>query len=282
MSLYVWPIMFAIFVWWFTTGAALYVIGLPRRRLPVTLALAAAVFLVSLAGLYWVRDDASITATYWSFMLAILAWGANEIAFLTGAITGPRTQPCPKGLTGLARTWAATETVIYHELALFLSLIAIAMAVGDGANQAGLWTFALLWIMRLSAKLNLFLGVPNLAEEFLPAHLSYLASYFRRRPMNALFPLSITLASAGAALLAGAALDPQTSDAEATALTFQATMLSLAVIEHWFMVIDIPQTALWGWGLSSRESETTDTITTTAPHGLKGDAKPSCPASLTA
>ena len=33
-----------------------------------------------------------------------------------------------------------------------------------GANQVGTWTFLVLWVMRLSAKLNVFLGVPNLTE----------------------------------------------------------------------------------------------------------------------
>ena len=34
--------------------------------------------------------------------------------------------------------------------------------------------------MRQSAKLNVFLGVRNLSEEFLPQHLHYLQSYFTR------------------------------------------------------------------------------------------------------
>ena len=49
--------------------------------------------------------------------------------------------------------------------------------------------------MRESAKLNLFLGVRNLSEEFLPAHLAYLQSYFRRRSMNMLFPFSVTVST---------------------------------------------------------------------------------------
>ena len=35
-------------------------------------------------------------------------------------------------------------------------------------NQVATWTFALLWVMRLSAKFNLFLGVRNRGEEFGP------------------------------------------------------------------------------------------------------------------
>ena len=32
-----------------------------------------------------------------------------------------------------------------------------------------------------------------------------------------------------------------------------ATLLSLGVLEHWFMVIPLPSHALWNWGLRSRD-----------------------------
>ena len=53
------------------------------------------------------------------------------------------------------------------------------------------WTFMPLWLMRTSAKLNVFLGGINLGEEFLPPHLRYLLSFMARRPMNVLMPLSL-------------------------------------------------------------------------------------------
>ncbi len=37
----------------------------------------------------------------------------------------------------------------------------------------------MLWAMRQSAKLNLFLGVRNLSDELLPPHLRYLADVLR-------------------------------------------------------------------------------------------------------
>ncbi|MGQ3058344.1 MAG: DUF3623 family protein, partial [Nevskia sp.] len=39
---------------------------------------------------------------------------------------------------------------------------------------------------------------------------------------------------------------------DAVSLGFLATLLSLAVLEHWFLVLPIPADALWRWGLSSR------------------------------
>ena len=66
-----------------------------------------------------------------------------------------------------------------------------------GANQTGWWTYIVLWSMRLSAKLNLFLGVHNLSESFLPTHLRYLQTYFTRRACNWLMPFSVIAGTAG-------------------------------------------------------------------------------------
>ena len=71
------------------------------------------------------------------------------------------------------------------------------------------------------AKLNLFLGVPNLSVEFLPPHLGYLASYFSNKPMNLLFPASVTLASGAAGYAWG------TASAEQTGTLLLATLLTL-------------------------------------------------------
>ena len=40
---------------------------------------------------------------------------------------------------------------------------------------------------------------------------------------------------------------------DATSLTFAATLLSLAILEHWFLVLPLPSAAMWNWGLRSRE-----------------------------
>jgi 5-aminolevulinate synthase len=81
--------------------------------------------------------------------------------------------------------------------------VALWVWLADAANPVALWTYLILWGMRLSAKLNLFLGAPNVAEEFLPDRMYYLTTYFSKRPMNGLFPVSVT---AGTLLTAGLAL----------------------------------------------------------------------------
>lgn len=142
--------------------------------------------------------------------------------------------------------------MLHHELALAALALAVTLVVGDGLNQTGWWTFMVLWAMRQSAKLNVFLGVRNLGERLLPAHLDYLQSYFRRRRINALFPLSLLASVAAAVLLWQAALQAGTDPHRATALSLIGSLLVLGIVEHVFMLLPLPADALWRWGLRSR------------------------------
>lgn len=245
------PLGYALLVWWASTGIALWVVGLTGERPRGTLLGAALLLAGSLAALAATAGDATVAGAYAAFTAAILVWGAQEIAFLTGWITGPRRAPCPAGATGWARTGYAVQAVIWHELALAASGLAVVAATWGGANQVGAWTYGILFAMRISAKLNVFLGVPNLTENFLPAHLRYLKSYFGRAPMNGLFPVSVTASTVALVILArgAGAADPF----EAAASILLATLVALALLEHWFLVLPLPVEALWAWGLASRD-----------------------------
>jgi putative photosynthetic complex assembly protein 2 len=175
------------------------------------------------------------------------------MSFLTGLVTGPRTTECPDRKSGRAGLWPSVETLLYHEVAILLTGLVLYALLSDSPNQVGLWTFLILWVMRLSAKFNVYLGVPNLTEEFLPAHLKYLKSYFCHRSMNGFFPVSVTLSTIATVLLVEAAVAPGITRFEATGFTFLATLMALAVLEHWFLVIPIPAASLWSWGLTSRD-----------------------------
>jgi putative photosynthetic complex assembly protein 2 len=102
-------------------------------------------------------------------------------------------------------------------------------------------------VMRLSAKFNLFLGVRNRGEGFLPPHLVYLGSYFRRRSINALLPLSLAIGTAVVAAMIAAAIEA--GGATRAGLMLVASMLVLALVEHLLMVTPIEGTALWRWAL---------------------------------
>ena len=251
MSLVAHAVLFTVFVWWFTTGIIIYLDGLPRPTFAISMTVATVLLLAAFQGMASASADTSIAGAYWAFAFALMAWGWNEMGFLMGIITGPRDTPSPQGARGFERLAYATQTVLYHEVAIAGTAFGIYAATEGAANQVALQTFALLWVMRLSAKLNVYLGVPNITEEFLPPHLKYLQTYFRKRPMNALFPVSITLGTLLSAYLVMQARLPEASAFEVTANTLLATLSILAVVEHWFMVLPIPATALWQWGLKS-------------------------------
>jgi putative photosynthetic complex assembly protein 2 len=130
--------------------------------------------------------------------------------------------------------------------------VAILALTWGAPNQIGVWTFLAFWAMRQSAKLNVYLGVRNLSETFLPDHLRYLESYFARRPMNWLFPFSVVAGATACVLLALAALEPGASRHEAVGFTLLATLVALGLLEHVFMVLPFSADALWRWGLASR------------------------------
>jgi hypothetical protein len=115
------------------------------------------------------------------------------------------------------------------------------------ANPVALWTFGLLWAMRLSAKLNLFLGVRNWGEQFLPPQLAYLPSYFHRRSLNALLPVVLVVGTAVLAWLFHLAADSQ--GGQRAALLLVASMGVLAIAEHLLMVLPLQSTALWRWAM---------------------------------
>lgn len=246
------PVLITLFAWWFATGLVLILNGLPRARHGEIMAGASLVALLGFAAILFTRQDGSVLGAYLAFLGALAIWAWCEIGFLLGHITGSNRAPCPEGVRGWPRFVLAARSVLHHEVAIFLSVIAILVATMEAENATARLTYLVLWLMRLSAKFNIFFGVPNVTVEFLPARLNYLASYFTIRSMNPFFPISITLSTIAAALLffEASALPPD--GGAATGLCLAGTLLALAIVEHWFLVIPIPFGRLWAWGLTIR------------------------------
>jgi putative photosynthetic complex assembly protein 2 len=245
------PLVFAVFIWWFSTGLVLLLDGLPRTTFRWSVLISSILAAIALYGLAHTSKQSSIVNTYCAFTCALLIWGWHELTFLTGWLTGPRKQ-ASTSTGGWPRFTQAVAAIIWHELAILASALLIMAITWNTPNQIGLWTFLVLWSMRTSAKLNLFFGVRNLSEEFLPAHLTYMASYFRRLPMNAFFPVSVLGALLVLAWMTVRTLHPDTSSTEIVGLVLVSTMLALAILEHFLLVLPLPSTALWRWALRNR------------------------------
>lgn len=246
------PVLFALLLWWFSTGLIAWLDGLPRSTFGWTMLGVTVVGIGALYGIAASADDMSAAGAYCAFTSALLVWGWHEASFLLGIVTGPRRGPLEPGARGFRRFSMAVGAIAWHELAILATAVIVAALTWGAANQTALWTFLLLWCMRISAKLNVFLGVRNLSEAFLPEHLRYLLTYLRRRPINMLFPLSVTGCTVAAFALFGASVDPLTQDGPAAAFALLGAMTALALLEHWLMILPISPTALWGWYLGNR------------------------------
>ena len=246
------PVVFAAFIWWFSTGLVLLLDGLPRTTFRWSLAIASVIAVAALGGIVITASNGSVSGAYAAFTCALLVWGWQELSFLTGWLTAPRRHACAPDCGGWRHFVHAVEAILWHELAIIGGAVLIAAITWHGSNAVALWTYVVLWTMRSSAKLNLFFGVRNLSEEFLPPHLTYLKSFFRRRRMNALLPVSVGAATVVVVLLVQNAIDPAATEPARVGLLLVAALLALAIVEHLMMVLPVDVTALWRWTMRNR------------------------------
>ncbi len=245
----------SLLAWWFSTGAILWLVRLPRAASGWTLGLSSIVAIAALIGLAVSARDDTVAGAYVAFGCALTVWGWHELGFLMGKVTGPRRTPCPPAATGWTRFRVSTETVIHHEIALVVTAAGIVALSWGQPNQTGTLTFALLLAMRLSTKLNIFLGVRNPPVTFLPSGLTYLQTYFRRARFNALFPLSLALSVIAAVLLGHTATDVATAPGMAVGASLILALTLLGLLEHAFLMMPSPDRALWGWALGDDDNK---------------------------
>ncbi|PPD44799.1 MAG: photosynthetic complex assembly protein 2 [Methylocystis sp.] len=247
MSAYAPPILATLLLWWLSTGVILYLDGLSRPTFVWSMAGATGLFAAALWGIAATRGQTTAASAYCAFACGLMAWAWQLVTYYMGFITGPRKTACPPGLHGWGRFVEAVRTSLYHEIAIIVCALGLLWLTLDSVNQIGLWTFLILWWMHTSAKLNLYFGAPNLSEELLPEHLRYLITFMSRRPMNLFFPLSVTASTVVTVLIAQKAL-AATTPFDLVGFTILATLMALAVAEHWFLVAPLHANALWSWG----------------------------------
>lgn len=251
----------ALFLWWFSTGAILLVVRRADRaghQARIWAVLMNLPFLIlGAVGFLESRYDESLAGVYVAFLSAIALWGWIELAFLTGVITGPNRNRLRDGVPEWERFIRAWGTIAYHELLLVFMMVTMILFSLDAVNPFGMWTFAILFFARISAKMNLYLGVRKINVEFIPEPLNHLPSHFRTARMNWLFPLSITGLSFAAACWMERIWSAQTMSQE-IGFALLAALTMLALLEHWFMVLPLPDERLWRWMLPSRQSNGQD------------------------
>jgi putative photosynthetic complex assembly protein 2 len=241
------PFITAVAAWWFSTGAILWLIHHAKPSDRGVGWVAGGATVLAGAGVVWTAGMVDAGGAYLGFACALLIWGAIELTFLTGLITGPNHMHCPAQARGWRRFSLAAATLIHHEVLIALAAIAMIASTWGAPNQAAPVTFAVLAVMRISAKLNIFLGAPALSEEFMPARLAHLRSYFRRSQFNPVFPVSMLLGAVAAAFAAVAALAANADSAAQITAALAFALILLALLEHAFMMTPLDDAALWRW-----------------------------------
>jgi putative photosynthetic complex assembly protein 2 len=241
------PLLFATVLWFVATGFVLWLDKLPSHTWPISITMATVASGFAMAGIIATAEETSPWAAYVAFACALVLWGWHELSFLMGFVTGPNRNPCPPDAKGWRRFRLAAATLIHHEVAMFACVIALMAVTWGKANQTATLTFLLLFVMRLSAKFNIFAGVPHLSTEMMPDHMRYLASYFRIAPPRWFFSLSVSGIAVLAAWLADKALSSQGGISTGYALAF--ALVALAFIEHGFLVVPWQDTAIFRWAM---------------------------------
>lgn len=250
------PIAFVVLLWWSSTVVLLYRCGKPVQTYRNTLIGTGVAAVLGLLLIALSRNAASSFGAYAGFTGALAIWALHETSYLLGFVTGPRPKACPEGASLRERFWFGLQASLYHELAIVATAGLIALLCWNATHQTAFYTFVILWLMRWSVKINIFLGVRNLHHEFWPVHLQYLQSYARTRAMNMWFPLAMIGAVGAATWLTFGITGTGVSNAELTSAVLLLSILALATIEHIFLMFPVPDAVLWRTGTRSRESAT--------------------------
>lgn len=249
VSLWIGFPLLTVAVWWIATVAIIFACGRRAWRKPVFI-VSSVVSALTCAAMPALSHDTSLTGAMLAFLAGIVAWGWFEVSYYTGYVVGYDVPPCPPNCGGWAHFRHGVKANLFHELSIIAGF-GLVWTLNTGGNRVALWTFAIHWWMHQSAKINVFLGVRNLNEEYLPEHLRRMAQFFSKRSINWFFPFSVTISTALAHWLyfqAARATDPFV----AVSSCIYCILLGLAILEHWWLILPQP-VGIWAWGLLSRK-----------------------------
>lgn len=246
------PVIVVIGLWFFATGLIAWLDNRERATFPRSLLLAGACGIGGLITIAVAAQFVSVLAVYAAFLGALMVWAWHEASFLMGAVAGPRTGPCPPDARGWERFSHASATLIYHEIALAVTAVLLVSLCWNAPNQIGAMAFTLLLVLRLSSKLNIFVGVPNMSSDILPPHLEYLKTYFGPAQHSWMLLLSVLGCGALATWLGMQAYGSPAGSAEAVGASLLFALAVLGTLEHVFLALPLRDSALWDWAIPNK------------------------------
>ncbi|WP_373487081.1 putative photosynthetic complex assembly protein PuhE [Blastomonas sp.] len=255
MSLYghILPLVVVLVAWFTSTGAVAWLANRSKATFVRSISWAGFAAGISLSVIVVSAHYPTVASAYVGFFAALVIWGWLELTFLTGIITGPRRAESDPQARGLRRFTDAAATLIYHELAIAAVLVILVSLTWNTANLTGTIIFGLLFALRLSAKLNLYVGVPNMSDEIMPAHLVYLKSYFGPRRLHGALALTLLAMVALSVWLGSLALAAPADSFAAVSTSLVFGLAALGALEHVFLALPFRDGALWRWALPARQ-----------------------------
>lgn len=241
------PVVVCLFLWWLGTGIVLRLDSRPAITYQRTMMLFTTVALASIGALVLLRTQTTVWSAYLAFVATLIIWGWLEFMHYSGYLVGPRTSSCPPGVPLRVRFMYALHAMLYHEIALAAGAVCLWVLTAEFENKTALYTYLVLWLMRISAELNVFFGVAYLPEEWLPKRLQYLMTYRRKKRFNAFFLVSVFVATLICIRVFAQTPSALVDAHQHTANILIGTLLLLAIIEHWLLVLPVKSASLWLW-----------------------------------
>ena len=250
MSILPEAVLVVVAVWWLGTGI---VLRLQQRLIPTNLSTSVGIIFIACLGfgvLLLTRQNLSWISIISGFISAVVVWGCIELSYYLGRIAGTHQSICPPSITTWARFKLALGTSIWHELLVTGLGLLLILLFYKASNTVGLYTYMVLWLMRWSAKLNLFLGVPNFNTSWIPARLAYISSYIRTGTITPFFFISIL--SASFVVFQLLSKSTQVGIEQPLIYIIPAILLILAIVEHVFMLLPFQEVKMWNRVFNSK------------------------------
>ncbi|NDJ84926.1 MAG: DUF3623 domain-containing protein [Chloroflexi bacterium] len=281
--MYIFPIVYAILLWWFSTGLILSLYGRSRKLMRLGFGLGTLLTGFAVTGLIATRDQTQTLDVYFAVTCGVTIWGWQMASYYLGFVTGPRPKPAADTRSdddmsgfGFGRRFRlALQFSLYHEILVLVVAGLLTVLMWSHANLWGLWIYLVLWLMHTSAKLNVFLGVRNFRIELLPRQLHYLGNLLGKQSSNPLFPVSVMVASTALLGLVYQGTLPSTDAAQTTGFFLLATMITLGLLEHWFLMLPLPAN-IWGLAIHhvplpvEHNNDVSTTVDSTNKEVIKG------------
>lgn len=262
--------IYALFLWWFTTGAIFVFYGRSRRTIRIGFSIFSVLMILALASQWGLKGRTDTTSIFLSVTAGVIVWGWQVASYYLGYITGPKSikyeidrvadTDGDRSMTLATRFKLAAMTGIYHELIIVLFILVQLWLTRFSPNQWGVWVFVGLWLMHTCGKISVFLGVRNFQIDFLPDHLAYVGRLLLQGDTNPFLKISIFVGSAVGIYFYSQIGSQFVTSADQIGFGLVGTMILLGVVELGLLVMPIPATLL-GWEIRKLDPVSTHEVT---------------------